>query len=75
MQIITAEIENGKTYYSTEAKGVEYCANELGGRWVVSSRRLRHGGKVRFFDSLEELCAKVSVFSSLDALVSCEAVS
>lgn len=76
---IEATIENGKTYYSTTVRGVEYCASVLAGQWVVTSRRLALGrgnaGTARFFPTVEVLSGSVKAFSNLDLFINCEAVA
>lgn len=77
--LIEATTNNGKTYYSTTVRGVEYCAHVLAGQWVVSSRRLALGrgkaGTARFFPTVEALSASVKAFANLDLLINCEAVA
>lgn len=72
-QAITASETEGSTYYSTEARGVEYCAQRLGNGWFVSTHRKalgrRHIGGGKHFASLQDLAAKCAPFAGLDVLV------
>lgn len=67
--IIKTEID-GKTYYNTVARGVEYCAYfmESAGQWFVSSHRLalgRHIGGGKYYASLDSC----KPFAALPALM------
>jgi DNA-binding PadR family transcriptional regulator len=51
---------DGQAYYTTTARGVEYCAHfmESVGKWFVSTRRLAlgrgNGGGGKYWDKLED---------------------
>lgn len=72
---IEATTHNGKTYYTTTVRGVEYCANVLAGQWVVTSSRLRGSHTVKFFPTVEALSGSVKAFANLDLFLNCEAVA
>lgn len=63
----------GRTYYSTERRGVEYTARQFAGRWIVSTHRKSLGrsnaGGCKHFDSVEQLAASVRAFAGLDILI------
>lgn len=65
IQVSEAE---GKTYYSTTARGVEYTAYELCGEWFVSTRRLalnRNMGGGKYFATLADVANGCKAFAGL----------
>lgn len=68
---ITKTVQDGVAYYTTTARGVEYCAYFMAsaGRWFVSSRRLALGrgnvGGGKYYDRVEDCKA----FAALPALM------
>ena len=72
--IITAEVHADQTYYTAIARGVAYCAHELGGKWFVSSRRLALGrfntGGGKYYETLADVAKGCKAFAGLDMLVS-----
>lgn len=77
-QLITAEVIDGNTYYTAEARGVSYCAYQstATGRWWVSSRRLSLGrfnpGGGKWYGSVAEVAAGCKAFAALDVLLATE---
>lgn len=69
--VITKEVIEGRTYYTTVRQGVEYCAYfmEAVGKWFVSTRRLAlgrgHMGGGRYFEKVEDCKA----FAALPVLI------
>jgi len=72
--MITAEIIDNVTYYTTVRGGVEYTAyqNAMGG-WYVLTKRLALGrpniGGCKNFDSVNAVSSSVKAFFGLNLLV------
>lgn len=65
----------GKTYYSTDWRGIQYQAYHNGTDWVVETRRATHqhlAPSTRHFASLRLLANTLKAFSGLDALIDSE---
>lgn len=67
--MIATSTSNEKTYFNTEARGVEYTAYVDGlGRWNVLSHRKalgRHVGGVKFFNTAAEAEKAVKALKGL----------
>jgi len=67
----------GRDYFTTVARGVEYTAMRNGGdAWGVATRRLSLGrwntGGFKHYATLAELCAGCKAFRGLEALLTAE---
>ncbi len=73
MNMISASVTDGVTYYTSTRRGVEYTAYTVRGDWVVLTRRLALGrfntGGCKYFKDIESLCCAVKAFVGLDLLL------
>lgn len=69
--IITTEILDGTTYYSTVYRGTSYTAFCDAWGWTVMTRRLSLSDSfgARHYRSLDELAAKCRALAALPALL------
>lgn len=72
-QMIEQSVVDGMTFYTATARGVQYTAYELGGRWFVASHRLalgrRHIGGGKYYDTLADVARGCKALAGLDLLV------
>ena len=72
LQIEQTEVES-VTYYTTQARGVNYTLHNTGSEWELHSRRQALGqnnvGSYKFFSSLEALEKKMKAFSGVSKLI------
>lgn len=78
--LITSEVLEGTTYYSTTRRGVLYTAYQSSwGDWFVGSHRLAlgrfHVGGGKYYKTLADLSENCKAFSGLALLLSSDAVS
>jgi len=75
-ELITKDVINGRDYFTTVRRGVEYCAyfQDVIGEWFVSSRRLGlgrfHVGGGKYLKNVEDCKA----FAALPALLKMNAI-
>jgi hypothetical protein len=74
-ELITKEVIDGVTYFSTVRRGVEYCArfSEIVGKWVVSTHRKgmsRTSTGFKYIARIEDCKA----FAALPALLEMKAI-
>lgn len=64
---------DGKTYYTTTARGVHYslCFNTSVEKWGLSSKRLGFSGfpGFRYFDTLNDLEKAIKAFRGISQLI------
>lgn len=73
-QIISAEIIEGTTFYSTVRRGVEYTAYRTpGGNWWLGTNRLAlgrgHIGGGRYYSDIDALAAGCKAFADLPLML------